>query len=399
MRVAVLHNHYRTSAPSGEDVVVDNECRMLTAYGVDVQRLERFNDDIDADKPTAKVRLAVNTVWSAASHRATEQFLREVRPDVVHVHNTFPQLSPSIYSACKSQGLPVVQTLHNFRFFCPGGLFLRDNKPCEACIDKNLWQSIKYRCYRNSVTATATLATMLAVHRRLGTYAHAVDRYITLTQFAQRKAIAGGLPAQKVIVKPNFLSGEVPEMGRGAGGYALFVGRLLEGKGAQTLVDAWRYLPEVPLKIIGDGALRGSLHGTVRQNGSRKVEFTGSMPRDRVLELMQDAAAVIVPSDCYEGFPLVVAEAFACGAPVIASRLGSLDELVEEGVTGLKFTPGDARDLARAVKALQADSAHYSSIRTNARKYFEDHLTEAQNYHRLMAIYEDVVAGNQRAGS
>ncbi|MGO8972543.1 MAG: glycosyltransferase, partial [Steroidobacteraceae bacterium] len=187
MKVLLVHNKYRTSAPSGEDIAVANERRMLESRGVEVIAFERCNDDLDDSSLMAKAAVALNTVWSRRSRAELTMVLREVRPDIAHVHNTFSVISPSVYGACRAAGVPVVQTLHNFRFFCPGALFLRDGKPCEACVEKNLLQSIRYRCYRNSVAATATLATMLSVHRAIGTYDRDIDRYIALTQFARGK--------------------------------------------------------------------------------------------------------------------------------------------------------------------------------------------------------------------
>src|SRR3984893_7785041 len=192
MRVLLVHNRYRTSAPSGEDAAVRNEERMLQARGVEVVAFDRCNDDIKDSSFIAKTAAAANTIWSQNSRDELRKVLRQVRPDVVHVHNTFSMLSPSVYGACKAEGLPVVQTLHNFRFFCPSALFLRDGKPCEDCLDKSLLQSVRHQCYRDSIAATATLAAMLAFHRAIGTNSNDIDRYVVLTEFARQKALNGG---------------------------------------------------------------------------------------------------------------------------------------------------------------------------------------------------------------
>src|ERR1700678_1623623 len=200
MKVLIVHNKYRTSAPSGEDVAVGNERRMLEDRGVEVVAFERCNDDLDDSTVTAKTSMAINTIWSQRSRSELRNVLRLTRPDVVHVHNTFSMLSPSVYGACKAEGVPVVQTLHNFRFFCPAALFLRDGKPCEECVDRTLLQSVRHRCYRGSAGATATLAAMLGLHRAIGTYANAIDRYIALTEFGRGKAIKGGIAEHKLVV-------------------------------------------------------------------------------------------------------------------------------------------------------------------------------------------------------
>ena len=388
MKVLLVHNKYRSSAPSGEDEAVDNERRMLKSRGVAVVSFDRCNDDIDESSWKAKASLALNTVWSRESRLQLRVAVRHVRPDIVHIHNTFSLLSPSVYGACKQEGVPVVQTLHNFRFFCPAALFLRDGKPCEDCVDRGLFQSVRHRCYRNSVGATATLATMLALHRTLGTYSRGIDRYIALTDFARRKAIKGGVLESKIVVKPNFI-GNPPAPGGGGGGYVLYVGRLLEGKGTETLVKAWRMLRGIRLRILGDGALRPHLERIAVADGLN-IEFAGRQPKGAVLEAIARAEFLIVPSECYEGFPMVIAESYACGTPVLASRIGSLEELVEEDVTGSKFTVGDPDALAAGAIRMLADPSRLHRMRKHARAYFDNHLTEESNFAQLMAIYRSV---------
>jgi len=393
VKVLLVHNRYRTSAPSGEDAAVDNERRMLERNGVQVALFDRCNDDIVDTGLIAKSTIALNTIWSQSSRSELRALLQQIRPDIVHVHNTFAMLSPSIYGPCREAGIPVVQTLHNFRFFCPSALFLRDGKPCEACVDSSLLQSIRYRCYRGSRSATTTLAAMLTVHRALGTY-RGIDRYIALTKFARSKAIRAGLPEWKVVVKANFLP-DPPPPGRGSGNYVVYVGRLLEGKGTETLIRAWRGLPDVPLRIVGDGALRESLEALARRE-ARNVEFCGRLPREAVLRTIADARLLVIPSDCYEGFPMVVAEAFACGTPILASNIGSLAELVHEGETGATFPAGDASALAAAVRRLLANEAGLAAMRLRARASFEAELTEGRNLDSLMQIYQDLIRSPRR---
>ena len=389
MRVLLVHNKYRTSAPSGEDEAVENERRMLEGHGVSVETFFRCNDDIDESSWAAKAHLATSTIWSQRSRDALREVLRKVRPDLVHVHNTFAILSPSIYGACRGEGVPVVQTLHNFRFFCPAALFLRDGRPCEDCVDRGLLQSVRHRCYRNSLGATAAVATMLSVHRALGTYSRDITRYIALTRFAREKALKGGIAADKLVIKPNFIANP-PAVGMGDGGYAIFVGRLLEEKGAETLVKAWRRLPQVKLRILGDGALRPQLESLAKSE-RLNIEFAGRQPKDVVLKSIADAALFIMPSEWYEGFPMVIAESYACGTPVLASRIGSLEELVEEGVTGRKFTVGNSDSLAETVQRMLGDPEGLRGMRAEARAYFDAHLTEESNYAQLMQIYSKII--------
>jgi glycosyltransferase involved in cell wall biosynthesis len=389
MRVVIVHNRYRTTAPSGEDVAVENERRMLERRGVEVFFFERCNDELDASTLPAKMAMATNTIWSQRSRVELRKVLRHLRPDIVHVHNTFAAISPSIYGAATSERIAVVQTLHNFRFFCPSGLFLREGKPCEDCVDKGLLQAIRHRCYRGSITATTTLASMLQLHRVLGTYSRHIHKYIVLTEFARRKAMHAGISQQKLVVKPNFLPNP-PAIGQGTGGYIIFVGRLFEGKGLQTLVRAWRQLPDIRLKIVGDGALRNQLE-TVARNDKANIEFIGRLDRASVLEAIRAAALMIVPSEWYEGFPMVIAESYACGTPVLASRIGSLEELVEEGVTGHKFSPNAPHELVETVRRAVASPALLQQMRTNSRAYFNARLVEEQNFAQLIDTYRGAI--------
>jgi glycosyltransferase involved in cell wall biosynthesis len=395
MRVLLVHNRYRTSAPSGEDVAVGNERRMLESRGVDVVPFERCNDDMDDNSMLSKVSNAAATIWSARARSELRQLLRKTRPDVVHVHNTFATLSPSIYSACAAAGVPVVQTLHNFRFFCPGALLLRDGKPCEACLERTLMESLKYRCYRGSLAATATLAAMLTLHRAIGTYDRDIQRYIILTRFGRSKAVKGGIDEKKIVVKPNFLP-DPPPAGRGEGDYVIYVGRLLEGKGVETLIRAWRKLPHVKLKILGDGALRAGLEATAKAD-NLNIEFLGRQDRPAVLAAISAAKLLMIPSECYEGFPMVIAESFACGTPILGSRIGSMEELIVEGETGRKFVAGDPEDLAHQLQSMLQDSSALAQMRVRARAFFEANLTEEQNFAQLMNVYADVLASQPRA--
>lgn len=390
LRVLLVHNFYRSSAPSGEDIVFARERALLESRGVAVLSCIKRNDDLDDRGPVNQLRLGAATSWSRTTHRDLTELIRVERPDVVHFHNTFPQISPSAYAACRKLGVGVVQTLHNYRLICPGGLLLRGGKPCEDCVGRSLLPALRHRCYRGSLPATSAVVLMLAVNRVAGSYRHNVDRYIALTEFAASRLKAGGLPADRIVVKPNFLPNP-PEPGAGQGRYAVYVGRLSPEKGIRTLVDAWKNVSTLPLKMIGDGPQYDEIKQLIAVN-RLQIELVGRKPTAEVLCIVREAALQIVPSEWYEGFPLVVLEAFACGTPVIASRIGSLNEIVEEGVSGSKFTPGDSADLARAVERLVADPSRLARMRSSARRTFNRLYTAEQNYQQLMAIYESVLA-------
>jgi glycosyltransferase involved in cell wall biosynthesis len=390
MRILLAHDHYRSSAPSGEDAVFRNERGLLERNGIEVIPFERFNDDIDESTLGNRVQLALDGAWSNQTYEQLFEVIRKTRPDLAHFHNTFPLISPSAYAACQDNGVPVVQTLHNYRLICPGALLMRDGRPCEDCVGTSLLPALRYRCYRGSLPATSAVVWMLARNRLQGTYRTLVNRYIALTKFAAGRLIAGGLPEDHLEVKPNFLPNP-PDEGPGHGNYAVYVGRLSEVKGVRTLLEAWSHVDGLTLKILGDGALRCELEERARRK-ALAVEFLGFRPREEIMKVIGDAELQVIPSECYEGFPMVVLEAYACGTPILASRIGSLDEIVIEGESGVKFEPGNAGDLVNKVNELRADPSRLQSMRPKARKLFEERYTADQNYRKLLDIYHRVLA-------
>jgi glycosyltransferase involved in cell wall biosynthesis len=381
----LLHNHYQQ--PGGEDEVFAAEGDLLEACGHRVLRYVLHNDSVAEMRRPA---LAKATVWNSVVYREIRALIRRDRPQVAHFHNTFPLISPAAYYAARAEGVPVVQTLHNYRLLCPNALFFRDGGVCEDCLGKMVpWPGVAHACYRASRSSSAVVAAMLTTHRTLGTWKAAVDSYITLTEFARQKFIQGGLPAEKIVVKPNFVHPD-PGPGQGRGRYFLFVGRLSQEKGVDAMLAAWKRLrKKVPLKIVGDGPLASKV-GEAAERLS-EVEWMGRQPKDRVLALMKDARALMFPSVWYEGFPMVIAEAYAVGLPVIASDLGSMSSLIDHGRTGLHFHPSDPDDLAAKVEWASLHPAELKRMRQDARSEFEAKYTAERNYRLLMEIYRTVV--------
>lgn len=381
MRILVIHNRYQIRG--GEDECYEAEVSLLREMGHEVEVYEANNDRV---AELGKLRLAADTVWSKQAYQAVEHQLQKQRPDVVHVQNFFPLISPSVYYAAKAQNVPVVQTLHNYRLLCPNALFFRDGKVCEDCLGQIIpYPGVVHGCYRENKVATAGVATMLSVHRAMNTWTNMVDSYITLTEFARQKFIAGGIPAEKIVVKPNFVRPE-PEPGSGSGGYALFVGRLSVEKGLDTLLAAWEHLDnQIPLKIVGDGPLADQVVAATKR--LPLIEWLGRKPMAQVHELMGEAKFLIFPSKWYETFGRVAIEAFAKGTPVIAANIGAIAELVDSGRTGLHFRPGDATDLADKVKWVLANPEKLAQMRLQARTEFEAKYTADKNYQKLMEIY------------
>lgn len=383
-----VHNSYKLAG--GEDQVFTAESSLLEERGHGVLRYMTHNDRIEG---TSSVELARSTLWNGQVYREVRALIRAGRPRIVHFHNTFPLISPAAYYAAHAEGVAVVQTLHNYRLLCPNALFFRGGRACEDCLGRAVpYPGVLHACYRGSRPASAGVAALLTVHRGMGTWTREVDAYIALTEFARGKFVQGGLPREKIVVKPNFVGSET-EAGEGKGGYALFVGRLSQEKGIDTLLAAWERLRgEVPLKIVGDGPLAPDVARAAGRLPA--VEYAGRQPKDRVLGLMRDAAALIFPSLWYEGFPMVIAESYAAGLPVFASDLGSMSSLVRHGRTGLRFRPGDPGHLADTMRWAREHPTELARMRVEARAEFEAKYTAERSYRSLLEIYD---AASRRA--
>lgn len=358
------------------------EVRLLRDSGHTVFTLEDDNRRVDEFNSWS---LAAQTIWSRQSFQRMDEILRAERPDIIHLHNTFPLLSPSVFSAARRRRIPVVQTLHNYRLICPVATLFRSGRICEDCVGKIVpWPGVLHRCYRGSRSASAVVAAMLVGQRLTGSWAGA-DLYIALTEFARREFVKGGMPPNRVVVKPNSF-GPDPGVGDGSGGYFVYVGRLTVEKGIDTLLSAWAMLEDgPPLWIAGEGPLQGRVDEAARQNPA--IQALGHVPHERALELMKGARALIVPSQWYEGSPVVLAEAFSVGLPVLASEVGSLADLVTEGVNGLRFQPGDASDLVRRVRDLLTNPDLDRRLREGARREYVTKYTPERNLEAIMRIY------------
>ncbi len=376
----MVHNAYQQRG--GEDSVVEAEATLLREQGHEVVLHLRHNDDVNG---MGRLAVAAQTLWSDRTVRDVKTLVGEFRPDVVHVHNTLPLVSPSVFWAARAAGVPVVQTLHNFRLMCPQATFLRDGRVCEDCLGKVPWRAVQHRCYRQSAVQSGAVAVMLSTHRALGTFQNKVSRYIALNEFCKAKFVAGGLPADRISVKPNFVpSPGQPQWASRAGG--LYVGRLSEEKGIQVLLGAMRLEPDLGVQIIGGGPFEDEVRGVAGE------AYLGFRPLPDIMARMAHAAFLVLPSVCYEGFPRTLVEAFASGMPVIASRLGSMAELVSDGRTGLLFEPGSAEDLAAKIRWAQAHPAEMLQMGQAARLEYEARYTPERNCAELIAIYRSAMA-------
>ena len=383
LRTLIVHNAYQQRG--GEDFVVDAEIGLLQGRGHEVELFPRHNDEIDR---IGKIAAAVQAIWSVRTVNDLARRIAVFKPDVIHAHNTFPLISPSLYAAAARAGVPVVQTLHNYRLLCPQAMFLRDGRVCEDCLGKFPWRGVVHRCYRGSAPQTAVLASMLGIHRAMGTYRDKVTRYIAQTEFSRGKFIEGGLPPERISVKPNFV--DVPRSMEGERSGGLLVGRLSGEKGIAVLLDALDRVPGSGVEVVGVGPEEARLRA---HDG---VRLLGWLEPAVVLGRMRAAAFLVVPSIWYEGFPRVIVEAFACALPVIASRLGSMTEIIRDGETGLLFEPGNAADLARKIAWAKENPAAMRELGMAARREYEEKYTPERNYQQLMAIYAQAISEGPR---
>jgi glycosyltransferase involved in cell wall biosynthesis len=387
MRILIVHNRYRERG--GEDSVVDAESSMLEQHGHCVERL--FFDNGDISGTIAKVLAAGRIFYSVRSAKRVKDALDAFHPDIVHVHNFVATLSPSVFYATKSRKVSVVMTLHNYRLECPSGVMFREGAACEECPKAgNFLPAVQHGCYRGSRFGSAALGGSIALHSLLGVWQNRVDRYIVLTHFAVEKMRDGHrVPTEKIRIKPNFVPDAAP--GNGGGGYALYVGRLSPEKGISTILEAdEKGLLTMPLWIAGEGPMADCVRRAAQRDGSQ-LRLRGAVSRAQVQELMRRAEVLVLPSIWYEGFPMVCAEAYSLGLPILCSRIGGLPEIVLEGITGDHFSPGDATGLAVALRRFHAGTLGRDQLRQAARQLYLDKYSEKRNYEMLMSIYNEIV--------
>lgn len=382
-RVLQVHTRYRQRG--GEDEVVEAERLLMTAAGIDVHPVVFDNADLTEGRSVVRdVALAAATVWSESARRRVAAVVDRIRPDVVHVHNTFAAASPSVYFATDGpRRVPVVQTLHNYRLVCPAATTFRAGDPCTDCVGRAFpWPSIVHSCVRGSRAQSATVAAMLVAHRALGTYRRHIAAYIALTDFQRRLLVAGGLPSRRVHVISNFLEATESSPDGPRDG-VVFVGRLTIEKGVGPLVDAAAATPGA-LRVIGTGPLEPAVRGAAKAG---LLTALGQLSPDRVREHVAASVALVVPSVWYEGFPMVVLEAFASGTPVIASRIGSLAEIVEDGLTGLLVEPGNGVALAAAIRWALDHRGEMKRMGKAALQRFDERYAAERHLENLMAVY------------
>jgi len=381
MKVVVLHNAYQQRG--GEDVVVEAEAALLRDAGHDVHVEIVSNDGLQS--PGRQIATLAHVAWSSARYRWAKDLVATHRPDVVHVHNFFPRLTPAVHVGAADAGAAVVQTLHNYRLFCANALLLRDGKPCEQCLGRSSLAGIVHRCYRGSALGSAGVVAMGRSARK-PRWLDSVHRAIALTDFAKTKFERLGFAPERLVVKPNFVAGVFPASPRREG--AVFIGRLSTEKGVDVLLSAWQELPDIPLTIIGEGPDEQRLRAMAPPN----VRFLGALPASGVRAQLGQAKCLVMPSIWYETFGLTIIEAFAAGLPVVASRLGAMAELVRDGANGRLFEAGNAKHLAAVIREEFGPASRLGALGTKARQTYLERFTPEVNLRRLEDIYRAAIA-------
>jgi glycosyltransferase involved in cell wall biosynthesis len=388
VKILLVHNRYRSASPSGEDRVVDQEGALLRAHGHAVENFERVSDHIPGWSLARKALLPAQVMWSEQARRSLVETLRSVEPDVVHVHNTFPLLSPSVLYACRAERVPVVVTLHNYRLVCPTGELFRDGAICHDCVDRRLpLPAARHGCYRGSTLATLPLAGALVAHRRA--WREMVSAYVFLSN-AQRDIIPlDAVPEARSFVKPNFVP-LTPAPDVSSDHMVVYAGRMAGTKGIPLLMEAWeRYSSgarERPLRLVVVGG--GPRHHPRPGRTGADIEFRGVLSRADCASVMARSRAVIVPSAWEETFGLVAVEAMAAGVPPVASAHGAFPELITNGIDGVLFEPGNAGALADVLRDIEVQPELYARFGRAARRTYEHRFTPEANVEQLLAIYQ-----------
>jgi glycosyltransferase involved in cell wall biosynthesis len=400
MKVVLVHNYLRSSGPSGENLTYQEERDLLRKFGHEVVEFTVSNDDLEGSRWKGGLKAAFAAPWSFSAVSRLREVLHREQPQVAHVHNTFPLLSPSVFYAARGLPCATVLTLHNYRVFCAAGVPLRDGRPCIECLEKHSsLPALKYRCYRGSRVATLPLSLSVALHRAMGTWEKQVDAFVCLSEFQRDLIARTEVPPELLFVKPHcYLDPPSSLPWAEREDKVVFVGRLGPEKGVSFLLEAWRKWgdPAPLFEVIGEGPEESHLRHLAQESGiAGRVVFRGRLPFNEGQRLLGRAKAVAVPSISYEGFPLVIREAFALGVPVVGSRVGSIQTLVSEGVNGALFEPGDASDLLSVMKRLWSDEGKLRALGQGARATFEAKYTADLNHQALMRIYDAAIENRQ----
>ena len=388
MKILLCHNYYKTRA--GEGLVFEHEKNLLLDKGNDVQTYTRDNIEINSFSTGRRLSSFKNGFSNKKTQNDIDRIIADSRPDVAHIHNVFPLISPSIYVALNRHKVPIVQTFHNFRFICPNGLLFINEKECPNFLNKNI-HCVKNKCYKNSRVYSAWYSAILAYHAKQKTFIDKINRYIALNNFTKNVFIKSGFDEKKIVVKPNSASASESLFNDNPDNYILYGGRLSQEKGIFTLLKAAARVPDLPLKILGDGPLENKIKHFIAENNLAHVELLGYQPQKQFEKYLANAFVTILPSECFENCPLTVINSLYLGTPVIASRTGGIPDFVPEEKAGWLFTPGNVDELTQKLTMIKNNKNKIVGMRSNVQKWGFEQFSPETNYRRLMKIYEEII--------
>ena len=379
--ILMVHNFYQIGG--GEHTVFNNEVELLRKNGHEVITYTRDNKELNTSL-LKKILLPFTTVFSLKTYKEVKRIIKREKIDIVHCHNTFPLISPSVYYAARKMKIPVIQTIHNFRFICPNAIFYRNGKICEDCLKNNNFKcAIKNKCYRNSKLQTLVVTNMLKIHRRLGTYKKI--NYIFLTEFNKNKFNKLlGEDYKYSFIKPNFVEKKY-DLKRPSklNNTFVFMGRLDENKGIKFLVDSWKEIKDYELHIYGDGLYKSYVEDACKEN--KNIKYYGFRPQEEIFKDLVKSQALIMPSEWYEGFPMTIAESMGLGVPVLSSDVGNQASIVSTAKGGCLYKLYDRKSFEKMIEDIVDNNKKYSD---NALKYYNNVLSPEKNYKELISIYE-----------
>ncbi len=387
MKILLIHDFYQVFG--GEDAVPLSEQTLLEKRGHSVLFYSRHNDELRSFSIPEKMRFVFDTIYSFRTKRDIQRSVAEWDPEVAYIHNVYPLISPSVYHLLSTLEIPIVQCVHDFRPFCPNGLFYTHGERCQRCKGGNYLHAVRHCCYKDSYFLSALYATSVGLNR-LQHMMDKINAYICLTDFYKRLLLEQGIPDEKIFIRPSSIdmSMVTPDFGGAFGEYAVYLGRLSAEKGPWTLLRAFEQTPEARLKIIGTGPLEEEVRRYIQEKGLRNVEMMGFKTGEEKWKLLKDSLFAIIPSECFENFPVASLEFYAAGKPVVAANLGGLPYIIADGQTGLLFQPGDSTDLADKVRHLFNHPEQAVRMGRRARELAEIEFGSEKSYQNLMNIFE-----------
>jgi len=389
VRVLTVHNYYRNRG--GEARTLESEKKVMESKGHHVCVYSRDNKEISDSRLIQLWQLAVNVFFSLRTYREVTKLIRRFAPDVVHIHNVFPLISPSVYFAVKRCRIPLVQTLHNYRLGCPNGLFLDiKGEVCEKCISGNILHAVWKRCLHGNFGQSLAVSLSLGLHSMLRTF-HKVDVFVSPSRFLKGKMMEAGIPEEKIRVKPHFMATRTMSVSQTYEPYAVFMGRVAREKGVMMMLQVFKERKDLGLKIIGEGPLLEKARHFIKKNRLSHIECLGYISSEERFEAVKRAAFLLFPSLYYENFPYVLMESLTLGVPVIASSIGGVPEIVEDKQNGLLFSPGSVEEMTHRINMLLRDPSLLEKMRKQAREKADLVFSEKKGYLELLDMYRSVM--------